>query len=579
MNKTININLANMFFHIDEDAYNALQRYLNAIKRSFTDSQGRDEILADIEARVAELFSERLKSERQVVGMKEVEEVIDIMGQPEDYLVDDEIFEDAPRNNSRPTGTGTYRKLYRDYDNKFIGGVCAGFAQYFGVDALWIRLLAIIIVFAGVGSPILLYFIFWVIIPKATTTSEKLAMAGKPANISNIEQKIKEGLDDVQEQINDINFEQVGQKAKSGASSFFDSIGHIISAFLKVFGKFFGVLFIIIAASILISLIMSALGVSFFDGNIITGEEFIFYEDLGILNRTPFWVLGLLALGAIGIPAVVLFILGMKIVVKNSKSIGMPAKVAMIVLWIASCIGIAYIASSAALQQNIEASVSSKTELPIVKNDTIRVRMVKNEDFSGSFRRYHHDYNVEYDDNGDIIMYSRSVRLIVRSTERENARIRVAKIASGVSYDRARQRAQGIDYNYVFEDNTLKLDGYFLFDEEDKFNNQEVEITLYLPEGAIIYAYKNTSSFHLNSTSTGDILGTGEEGYHYQVIDDDLQCLDCPPSKKKSRKKSKNENQSDITINSEKVDINIKNEDEKVNVNIAQDSVPPGSGN
>ncbi|KAB8155227.1 PspC domain-containing protein [Kordia sp. TARA_039_SRF] len=543
MNKTININLANMFFHIDEDAYKALQRYLNAIKRSFTDSQGRDEILADIEARVAELFSERMKSERQVVGMKEVQEVIEIMGQPEDYLVDDEIFEDEPKTKTHyqpKTETGNYRKLYRDYDNKFIAGVCAGLAQYFGVDALWIRLLAIIIVFAGVGSPILVYFILWVIIPKATTTSEKLAMAGKPANISNIEQKIKEGLDDVHETIKDVNFEQVGQKAKKGASSFFDSIGHIIEAFIKVFGKFFGVIFIIVAASILISILMSTLGFSFFNFQVFDGGEFFYYEDLGILNEISPWILGLLALVAVGIPAIVLFILGMKILVKNSKPIGTSAKTILIVLWIGACIGIAYIASNAAMHQNIEATVSDKKELPIVKNDTITVKMVRNEYYDESLYSYDHDYSVKYDENGDVILFSSSVKLIVRPTERENARIRISKSARGISFQKAKQRAQGIEYNYVFEDNTLKLDGYFLFDEEDKHNNQLVEVVLFLPEGAIIYPDKNTRSFHRNSRSSGDILPNNsdtEEHYH-QVVDDELECLDCPSSKKERRKKS-----------------------------------------
>ena len=253
-----------MFFHIDEEAYNSLQRYLNAIKRSFTDSQGRDEIIADIEARVAELFSERMKSERQVISMKEVEEVISIMGQPEDYLVDDEIFEDDPKTHHNRR-TGTYRKLYRDYDNKFIGGVCAGFAQYFGIDALWIRLAALLIAFAGVGSPVLVYIILWILIPKASTTTEKLAMAGKPANITNIEKKIKEGLDDVQERLSDVDFDRVGQRAKSGASSFFDSLGDFIVVLLKIFAKFFGVIFIIVAASLLIGALASAIGVSFFD--------------------------------------------------------------------------------------------------------------------------------------------------------------------------------------------------------------------------------------------------------------------------------------------------------------------------
>ncbi|MEM6686651.1 MAG: PspC domain-containing protein [Bacteroidota bacterium] len=572
MNKTININLANMFFHIDEDAYNTLQRYLNAIKRSFTDSQGRDEILADIEARVAELFSERMKSDRQVVGMKEVQEVIDIMGQPEDYLVDDEIFEDGPNanytNQSRTTtGTGTNRKLYRDYDNKVIAGVCAGLAKYFGVDDLWIRLLAIIIVFAGVGSPILVYFILWFIIPKATTTSEKLAMAGKPANISNIEQKIKEGLDDVHETIKDVNFEQVGQKAKSGASSFFDSIGHIIESIIKVFGKFFGVIFIIVAVSILIGALMSALGFSFFNFEFFDGRDFFYYKDLGIINETSPWILGLLILLAIGIPAIVLFILGMKIVVKNSKSIGTPAKTTLIVLWISACLGIAYIASSAALHQNIDATVSEKTELPIMKNDTIKVKMVKNEDFNGSFRSYDHDYSAEYDENGDIILFSRSVKLIVRATEKENARIRVSRKANGVSFQKAKERAQGINYNYTFEDNTLKLDGFFFFNQEYKYNNQRVEIVLFLPEGAIIYPEKNTKTFHRNYGNTGDILPNGKdtEGYNHQVVDDELICLDCPSSKTKKESAS--------TEKTEETENNSNLNDQEKAVTVVQDSI------
>ena len=100
MNKTVNINLAGIFFHIDEDAYLKLQRYLEAIKRSFTDSQGRSEIIADIEARISELFSERVKHDKQVISVKEVDDVISIMGQPEDYLVDDEIFEDEPQHKA-----------------------------------------------------------------------------------------------------------------------------------------------------------------------------------------------------------------------------------------------------------------------------------------------------------------------------------------------------------------------------------------------------------------------------------------------------------------------------------------------
>ena len=97
MNKTVNINLGGMIFHIDENAYQKLQNYLNAVRRSFAGASGEDEIISDIESRIAELFSEKLQHDRQVVSNKEVDEVIEVMGQPEDYMVDEDIFEEEPR--------------------------------------------------------------------------------------------------------------------------------------------------------------------------------------------------------------------------------------------------------------------------------------------------------------------------------------------------------------------------------------------------------------------------------------------------------------------------------------------------
>ena len=98
MNKTVNINLGGMFFHIDEDAYQKLSRYFDAIKRSLSNSSGQDEIIKDIEMRVSELLNEKQKSEKHVVSVKDVDEVIAVMGQPEDYRIDDEATENKSRN-------------------------------------------------------------------------------------------------------------------------------------------------------------------------------------------------------------------------------------------------------------------------------------------------------------------------------------------------------------------------------------------------------------------------------------------------------------------------------------------------
>src|SRR5690606_41228832 len=105
----------------------------------FRSTKGSEEIIADIEARIAELFLEKMENDRQVITQREVDLVIDVMGQPEDYMVDEDIFEDGPKSKDtepRPTS----KKLYRDIDQKYIGGVCYGLEQYLGLDARWIRL-------------------------------------------------------------------------------------------------------------------------------------------------------------------------------------------------------------------------------------------------------------------------------------------------------------------------------------------------------------------------------------------------------------------------------------------------------
>jgi hypothetical protein len=105
MNKTVNINLGGMFFHIDEDAYQKITRYFDAIKRSLNNSSGQDEIIKDIEMRVSELLNEKQKSDKHV-GLKDVDEVITVMGQPEDYIIEDET-----QTINKPTITYVWQKI------------------------------------------------------------------------------------------------------------------------------------------------------------------------------------------------------------------------------------------------------------------------------------------------------------------------------------------------------------------------------------------------------------------------------------------------------------------------------------
>ena len=207
MNKTININLGGFFFHIDEIAFQKLRRYLDSISRSLSDDpQGKNEIISDIEARISELLSEKITDARQVVNESDIDEVIKVMGQPEDYAEAEEGYANESYSYQRKT-KGTGKKLFRDGDDKFLGGVASGVAHYFDVDTVWIRL-AFILTAVASGLGILTYIILWIVIPQADTTAEKLQMEGEAVNIDNIEKKIRE------------EFSHFSENVKSTASEF-----------------------------------------------------------------------------------------------------------------------------------------------------------------------------------------------------------------------------------------------------------------------------------------------------------------------------------------------------------------------
>ena len=538
MNKTVNINLAGIFFHIDEDAYLKLQRYLEAIKRSFTDSQGRSEIIADIEARIAELFNERVQMDRQVIRVKEVDEVISIMGQPEDYLVDDEIFEDEPQPTPRRKKSNA-RKLFRDTNNSYIGGVSSGLAHYLGIDAIWIRLVWVLLFF-GFGTGILLYILLWVLVPEAKTTAEKIMMTGEPVNISNIEKKIKDGFENVSETVTDvaknvsdsvsnatknIDFEKQGSRIKSSSRSFFEAIGDIIMFFFKVIAKFIGVLLIFIGAAALIALIIGLFSVGVANFVHIPGLDLV---DIVNAGETPIWFVSLLTLFAVGIPFFFLFYLGLKILVNNLKSIGNVAKFTLLGLWIISVIGLIVIGIRQASEHAFDETYVEKTELPITAIDTLSIKMVGNDNLSSSFYRDHSDFKLAHDDEGNKIIYSSDIDIRVKSTTDSVITVAIEKSADGRDYQKARARAKNIDYNFELRNNVLLLDSYFTTDPKNKFSDQEVDVVLYIPENMIINFKKNTESYIYYRNYDGNLIRRQHVNHDLKILDNDLECLDCP---------------------------------------------------
>jgi len=203
MKKTISINISGIVFNIDEDAFDKLKLYMERLKSHFRNTEGGEEIINDIENRIAELLQSKLGSEKQVITDKDIDEVIEKMGQPSDFTEDDD--QDG-QEEGETTSSSQYKRLYRDPENRILGGVSSGIAAYFKIDPLWIRLLFVVFtIFPGIG--ILIYIILWIVVPEARTTTEKLEMKGEPVNISNIEKSISEEITQIKDKLSDLTDE------------------------------------------------------------------------------------------------------------------------------------------------------------------------------------------------------------------------------------------------------------------------------------------------------------------------------------------------------------------------------------
>ena len=170
MKKIININLSGRVIPIEDSAYESLQRYIESLRRYFANEEGRDEIINDIESRIAELMNDKIRKGASAVTEADIEEIIQSMGRVEDFE-EAETIETATAATTADTEGQHQRKrqskgrLYRDNSDKLLGGVCSGIASYMNVDPSVIRLLFAIITFGGFGFGFLLYILLWIILP------------------------------------------------------------------------------------------------------------------------------------------------------------------------------------------------------------------------------------------------------------------------------------------------------------------------------------------------------------------------------------------------------------------------------
>lgn len=526
MNKTITINLGGIVFHIDEDAYQKLSRYFDAIKRSLNNSSGQDEIIKDIEMRISELLSEKLGSDKHVIGLREIDEVIAVMGQPEDYIIEDETKSEVGYHAYKKS-----KKLYRDKDKGMIGGVAAGLSHYLGIDVVWIRVL-LLLFFAGFGTGILAYIILWIATPEAVTTSEKLEMTGEPVTISNIEKKVREEFDSVSEKIKNVDYDKYGNQIKSGAEKFGNSLGDIIMNVFKVFAKFLGVILIISGFTVLFFLFVGifTLGTGYFIE--FPWQEFV---NAGNFTEYPIWAFGLLMFFAVGIPFFFLTLLGFRLLSPNMKSIGSIAKYTLLALWIIAIAILISIGIQQASEVAYEGKTVQKETLNILPADTLQIKFRYNENFTNDIDD-NNNFRFVQDNSKNDLLYSNNIHLEIVKTDEKVPYIQIEREARGRSFQEAKKRAEKIQFGYKLEGNLLILDNYLLTNLADKFRDQEVAIYLYLPEGTLFRMDESTRHYDESDNDFFEMHFSSDD-YIYKVKSTQVKCLNCP----------ENENEDDVT--------------------------------
>ncbi len=541
MNKTININLGGFFFHIDENAYQKLKRYLDAIARSLSDDpQGKNEIISDIEARISELLSERITDARQVVNEGDIDEIITIMGQPEDYTEAEETYSDNSSYNYSKRTKSSNKKLFRDREDKFLGGVASGLAHYTNIDTIWVRLFFILTA-VTTGFGFLIYIILWVLLPEAKTTAEKLQMEGEDVNIGNIEKKIrnefeylstklKDGASEITEKISSADYEKLRNQTKSGFQDFLDTVGKILSALFKVFGKFMGILLVFIAGVVLISLIFAMFSISSLE---ILGFEgdFVHYPPFFYDSVLPNWLLTLFGMLLVAVPILALLILGLRILSPNLRRVSTTTSLSLFGIWLVSLFFIGFSGVEFATSKAQSAVKVSKKSILFNPEEPLKIG-VKNDDeiyYQHNLRRRDNAIEVYIDD--EKAKYSNDIKIDVAKSDSDEAYIEIKKESEGRKRKDALDNAEKIKYKFNLDNNKIVFDAFFLSEYRNIWKDEEVYLTVYIPEGTTVYFENSSKRFLYNIENTQDIYDRNMANHHFKMTSKGFECMDCEDDK------------------------------------------------
>lgn len=461
MRQTFQINLADFAFHIDEDAYTKLHNYLSNIEKAIDDKNSAKEILQDVEARIAEILLPITQQEETIIiTLKDVEEVILIIGPPTDFGTGTTHDEpSAKSSNTEFTPPYVQKRLHRDPYNRIFAGVCSGLGAYFNVSPILFRILFIFGVLWGASFipqiippyVFLSYIILWIVMPKAITLEQRRQMFGEDENLH----KIKHTQFKKSTTINNTN-------------SFWRGVKIVIGVTLIVL-TFVGLM------ALTLSILFSSVAVNIFP-NLMWVHQLhglLFFPEQSIAILTG---IGLL----VGIPLLVLFYLGLYFIFqfqKGAKTFGALA----LIFWLVGLGLVIY--SSVALAQGFQEKVQLKEQIypQPFNGDTLYLNSNPwPENFKSKSWFNAHQLRSKIIDNRLVTEGDPMITLIENS---DRFALILTRKAHGKTIEEAEANAQNVEFFWLQKDSVLQIDPSFTLRAGTKMRFQELKVTIEIPEG------------------------------------------------------------------------------------------------
>ncbi|WP_027420480.1 PspC domain-containing protein [Crocinitomix catalasitica] len=495
MNKTLNINIAGLIFNIEEKAYESLKKYLNAIRDKFLNEAERDEILADIEARIAELFTEKISPSKQVINPSDIDEIISILGRPEDFIDEEEDESTSSKREENFTKENKSRRLYRDKDNSTVAGVCEGLGYYFGIDPILFKILFVFLAIAG-GSGVLLYIILIIVVPEAKTTSEKLEMRGEPVNLENIKSHITNIKDNITNTAKKADLKNNIHRSVSNVAHSGSKVVHIISQIIG-FGLTVGSLFALAILSI-IYLGNSNL-IPFFDSDFIPNIYTLI--DTISVGSTHTMIIYIALIICTILPLVGLLMAGIKLLFTLRGKYQVISRSGLII-WVLAVITLFFCGSQVGIQLTSHSSVEKNYLVSADSIDVLQINVMDDPYFS-NYLNFDEVFDPSQlmkieDDNIKLGM----AKIVLRqSNDSSNFRINLIKESNGKSLKTATQNAENFSYNMHVQGNELSIAPYYSIPRADKIRLQHPVIEVYVPVGKKIKLGKNINRMHIKMSN------------------------------------------------------------------------------